>query len=344
MMNDRTSKRRAKSAPSSRVPPTQQYTINNLPETIPENRPMTRGDAEYQLKKMRVTLQQKQPAMLYGEVKDSTDTKKEANHRASSGVKRDMSRSSLTRNMSRSSLTNQGGRKSSASSQGRNSSANRATSSSQERRTSATRERTSGTPQGIFTSQNRVTSAQSNQNRVTSAQSRRAVSAALPRRTSFKPPADDTDSDSDSDSDSSAFLPARRQPTPGPASALSSDQSYFNAQGLKLREYQEKKYPSRFLDPNPDFRSRQKPFPILFDPKLEKAYSTFCRRAARVKTISQTQQELEDIVTQSKEKEEQLEIWEPGYVHKQAWTKDGATPRVAAATENSKQWDTGPKF
>ena len=91
--------------------------------------------------------------------------------------------------------------------------------------------------------------------------------------------ANDTDSDSDSDSDSSAFLPTRRQPTPGPASALSSDQSYFNAQGLKLREYQEKKYPSRFLDPNPDFRSRQKPFPILFDPKLEKAYSTFCRRA-----------------------------------------------------------------
>ena len=41
MMNDRTSKRRAKSAPSSRAPPTQQYTINNLPETIPENRPVT---------------------------------------------------------------------------------------------------------------------------------------------------------------------------------------------------------------------------------------------------------------------------------------------------------------
>ena len=63
-----------------------------------------------------------------------------------------------------------------------------------------------------------------------------------------------------------------------------------------------------------------------------------------MKTISQTQQDLEDIVTQSKEREEQLEIWEPGYVHKQAWTKDGATPRVTAATENSKQWDTGPKF
>ena len=50
---------------------------------------------------------------------------------------------------------------------------------------------------------------------------------------------------------------------------------------MKLREFQEKKYPSRFLDPNPDFRSRQKPFPLLFDPDLLKAYTTFCRRAGK---------------------------------------------------------------
>jgi hypothetical protein len=65
---------------------------------------MTRGDAEYQLKKMRQTLS-KQPSMLYGELKEKS--KKGGGNRASSGVRRDTSRSSLTRDMSRSSLINQ---------------------------------------------------------------------------------------------------------------------------------------------------------------------------------------------------------------------------------------------
>ena len=64
---------------------------------------MTRGDAEYQLKKMRVTLQ-KQPSMLYGEVKSETTGKKGAGNRVSSGNKRETSRGSLIRDMSRSSL------------------------------------------------------------------------------------------------------------------------------------------------------------------------------------------------------------------------------------------------
>ena len=64
---------------------------------------MTRGDAEYQLKKMRVTLQ-KQPSMLYGEVKSETAGKKGAGNRVSSGNKRETSRGSLIRDMSRSSL------------------------------------------------------------------------------------------------------------------------------------------------------------------------------------------------------------------------------------------------
>ncbi|KAL5257965.1 hypothetical protein ACHWQZ_G012799 [Mnemiopsis leidyi] len=338
MMNERTSKRRTKSAPSTRADPTPHYTVNNLPETIPENRPMTRGDAEYQLKKMRVTLQ-KQPSMLYGEVKSETTGKKGAGTRVSSGNKREISRGSLIRDMSRSSL-NQGGRKSSASNSGqerRTSGTNRVSVSSQERR-SITRDKTSGSgaSQGFITGQDRVGSAQN----------RRAASAALPRRSSFKPPADVSDSDSNSDSDSSAFLPARRRPPQGLPPALSSDQAYYNAQGLKLREFQEKKFPSRFLDPNPDFRSRQKPFPILFDPGLLKAYNTFCRRAARVKTISQSQQDLANIIAQSEVKDVPLEIWESGYVHKQAWAKDSSSSRVNAnsSRENSKMWDTGPKF
>ena len=67
---------------------------------------MTRGDAEYQLKKMRVTLQ-KQPSMLYGEVKSNTTVKKGAGNRVSSATKRETSRGSLSKDMSRSSLNNQ---------------------------------------------------------------------------------------------------------------------------------------------------------------------------------------------------------------------------------------------
>ena len=54
--------------------------------------------------------------------------------------------------------------------------------SSQERRTSITRDKTGGATQGA--TQGFITG----QNRIGSAQNRRAASAALPRRSSFRPP------------------------------------------------------------------------------------------------------------------------------------------------------------
>ena len=79
----------------------------------------------------------------------------------------------------------QGGRKSSASNPGqerRTSGTARVSVSSQERRTSITRDKAGGAAQGA--TQGFITG----QNRVGSAQNRRAASAALPRRSSFRPP------------------------------------------------------------------------------------------------------------------------------------------------------------
>lgn len=161
---------------------------------------------------------------------------------------------------------------------------------------------------------------------------RRQSNAVLPRRSSFKPPAMDSDSDFD-DSDSSCSIPP---PAPlYPAQTNTSD-AQLNSLGKKLRAFQERRNPSRFLDPNPDFYGRQKPYPVLFDPNLKKAYDTFCKRITRVRTVAQTQQDLQEVITRSVVKKETRNIWEVGYVPptKHAWKVQG--------TANS--WDSGPQF
>ena len=60
--------------------------------------------------------------------------------------------------------------------------------------------------------------------------------------------------------------------------------------------------------------------------------------SARIKTVEQSKQELEEIVAESCRKENK-EPWEPGYVYKKAWNtaEEGTIPYERAM-------DTGPDF
>ena len=87
------------------------------------------------------------------------------------------------------------------------------------------------------------------------------------------PQDDDSDMNSMSDSDDELQSSINRAPGPLP------ENLYFNKLGKKLKDFQDLRYPSRSLDPNPDKYSRQKPFPELFDVKLTHSYNRFCKKA-----------------------------------------------------------------
>eukprot|EP00116_Pleurobrachia_bachei_P008667 sb/3468929/ len=123
---------------------------------------------------------------------------------------------------------------------------------------------------------------------------------------------------SDSDSDE----PDNRPPAP-----VSAPSAHLDSLGVKLRQFQGLRFPSSILDPNPDCIARQKPYPVILDTK---AYGRWCEKVSRVKTVSESRRELDDIIRSAAER-----------VYNSDHPQVKPFPAFFFA---DRRWDTGPKF